>query len=171
MNLTLILTRHCKSDWGSPLLDDHDRPLNPRGMHDAPRIGAWLASEGFVPHSADISSARRTQETWAGITRGLGPGSGSTPVAVTRALYHATPAAILGHVRDADSACHMIVGHNPGIAEAASRLLTTPPDHPRFHDFPTGATLILDIGPSDWPDVEWGGAQLLAFVTPHDLPG
>ena len=31
----LILTRHAKSAWDDPLLDDHDRPLNRRGMRAA----------------------------------------------------------------------------------------------------------------------------------------
>ena len=42
MTLTLILIRHAKSDWGDAGLDDHDRPLNARGIEDAPRVGTWL---------------------------------------------------------------------------------------------------------------------------------
>ncbi|MGR3409824.1 MAG: SixA phosphatase family protein, partial [Paracoccus sp. (in: a-proteobacteria)] len=31
----LILTRHAKSAWDDPTLDDHDRPLNDRGRRSA----------------------------------------------------------------------------------------------------------------------------------------
>ncbi|MEY8838757.1 histidine phosphatase family protein, partial [Cribrihabitans sp. XS_ASV171] len=36
MSLTLILTRHAKSDWDDPGLPDFDRPLNKRGRKSAP---------------------------------------------------------------------------------------------------------------------------------------
>ncbi|RZI88087.1 MAG: phosphohistidine phosphatase, partial [Microbacterium sp.] len=41
---TLVLVRHAKSDWGDPGLDDHDRPLNDRGLRDAPAVAARLAA-------------------------------------------------------------------------------------------------------------------------------
>ncbi len=43
----LILIRHAKSDY-PPGVPDHDRPLNARGLRDAPRIGAWLATARAV---------------------------------------------------------------------------------------------------------------------------
>jgi phosphohistidine phosphatase len=45
VTLTLILTRHAKSDWGSPALPDYDRPLNDRGRRSAPVLGRWLAEK------------------------------------------------------------------------------------------------------------------------------
>ena len=30
----LLLWRHAKSDWDTPELDDHERPLNKRGRRD-----------------------------------------------------------------------------------------------------------------------------------------
>ena len=52
---TLYLVRHAKSDWGDPTLDDHDRPLNDRGLRDAPAMGGRLADAAAspVPVSAD----------------------------------------------------------------------------------------------------------------------
>ena len=35
----LILTRHAKSDWARPDLDDHDRPINGRGKRAARELG------------------------------------------------------------------------------------------------------------------------------------
>ncbi len=63
----LILVRHAKSDY-PPGVMDHERPLNGRGLRDAPRIGAWLATR---PQSGAgdvtcvlVSTARRAQLTW-----------------------------------------------------------------------------------------------------------
>ena len=36
--LRLFLLRHAKSSWSDPSLHDFDRPLNKRGLSDAPKI-------------------------------------------------------------------------------------------------------------------------------------
>ena len=59
----LILTRHAKSAWDDPTLDDHDRPLNDRGMHDAPRMAKRLAEAGFRPDVILSSTAVRARTT------------------------------------------------------------------------------------------------------------
>ena len=46
---TLLLLRHAKSSWSDPTLPDHDRPLNKRGIHDAPRMGKLLRHEHLMP--------------------------------------------------------------------------------------------------------------------------
>lgn len=167
MTLTLIITRHAKSDWGDPMLSDHDRPLNKRGRRDAPRIGAWLRSRGFVPDSVTVSSAQRAQETWAGVAQGLN----ATPrVTTAERLYHAAPDTLMGYARGSSSVTHMLIAHNPGLAAFAHRLVASAPVHPRFADFPTCATLVVDCGDSDWRDLHWGMGRVLGFVTPHDLP-
>jgi phosphohistidine phosphatase len=60
----LLLFRHAKSDspqGGS----DHERPLGPRGRHDAPRMGEEMARRGLKPELALVSTATRTRETFA----------------------------------------------------------------------------------------------------------
>ena len=59
MTRTLIVTRHAKSDWDAPTLDDHDRQLNQRGRRAAKAIGRWLAAEGHAPDQVLSSTARR----------------------------------------------------------------------------------------------------------------
>ena len=43
-----------------------------------------------------------------------------------------------------------MIGHNPGIADFAARLVSAPPAHDRFDDYPTGATLVAEF------DIETG---------------
>ena len=61
--IRLALVRHAKSDWGDPRLDDHDRPLNDRGLRDAPRMARRLAETGFRPDVILSSTALRARTT------------------------------------------------------------------------------------------------------------
>ena len=163
MTRTLILIRHCKSDW-SANQSDHARPLNPRGRRSAPRLGAFLAREGLVPDQILCSDAQRTRETWAGIAAEL---PATPPPELSRALYLAEPAAMLSAIRAASGQTVALVGHNPGIAALAWHLTDTPPDDERFGLYPTGATTVLRFaGP--WSDLQTG--ELTHFTTPRDLP-
>lgn len=59
----LYFSRHAKSDWGYPRLDDHDRPLNERGRRDAP-IMAVRARANISHIDLCISStAKRAKST------------------------------------------------------------------------------------------------------------
>lgn len=165
MSLTLIVLRHAKSDW-TQNGDDHDRPLNPRGFRDAPKIGNWLASQGLVPDAATVSSARRTQQTWAAIADAF-----PTPpkLRTDPRLYNAPPDAILSAARTATGQTHAIVAHNPGMGTFMHHILRHAPNHARFSDTPTGATLVLTFDTDRWDTITWGAGRAMAFITPHDL--
>jgi phosphohistidine phosphatase len=166
MTLTLILTRHAKSDWDDPTLSDNDRTLNARGRHDAPRIGAWLQARGYVPDVALVSSARRTQETWELLSPELGR---AVPMTVVPGLSHAEAGDILRQLKAATPPTVMVIGHNPGIGEFAHRIVDAPAAHPRFIDYPTCATLVARFGGDDWGAVDWWSGQVVDFVVPRDL--
>ena len=72
MSLRLILTRHAKSSWDSPVAGDHARPLNERGRKSAKAIGQWLSGKGYEPVLVLSSDAERTRETWALMAPALG---------------------------------------------------------------------------------------------------
>jgi phosphohistidine phosphatase len=166
MTLTLILTRHAKSDWDDPTLSDHDRVLNPRGQEAAVKIGGWLRAKGYLPDAALVSSARRTQETWDRLLPELGR---AVPMTVAPKLYHAEADTILAHLRAAEALTVMVVGHNPGIGEFAHRIVDGPAAHPRFIDYPTGATLVASFDRRAWDDVDWWSGRVVDFVVPRDL--
>ncbi|MBT9245530.1 histidine phosphatase family protein [Gemmobacter fulvus] len=166
MTKRLILTRHAKSSWDDPLMNDHDRPLNERGKMAAADLGAWLASRGYVPQEVLCSDALRTRKTWSGIAPAL-PG---TPVlALKPALYHAGPDVMLAVLRHATADTVMMIGHNPGIAEFAQRLVARAPLNPEFQRFPTGATLVADFAIESWEEAGWGMAAVDDFIIPREM--
>ena len=61
--MKLFFLRHAKSDWGNPSLKDFDRPLNKRGLRDAPLMGKKL--HRYFPDNLKVisSPAKRTKET------------------------------------------------------------------------------------------------------------
>lgn len=160
----LILLRHAKSSWAVPGLDDHDRPLNERGQRDAPRIGAWLVREGYVPDAALVSTAVRTRATW----EALGQAFAAVPVILRSDIYEAAPASLLSALQTAapEVACVLMLGHNPGIGALAQMLLDAPPREPAFLKFPTAATAVIDLDCPTWAEAAPGTGRLGAFVTP-----
>ena len=167
MTLRLILVGHAKSAWGDPLAADHDRALNARGRDAAVRVGRWLAAEGHLPDSAQVSTALRTRETWDLIAAQLPRAPEARFVA---ALYHASPEVMLRSLHKAEGATLLMLGHNPGIAGFAGWLMHGPPQHARFRDYPTCATLVAEFPVDSWAEVAPGTGAALAFVVPRELP-
>lgn len=168
MSLTLILTRHAKSSWHDPTLEDFDRPLNGRGRRSADAVGAWLAEQDLVPEEVLVSGARRTVDTWSGIAAHM---PRTAPMRGEPALYHASAPAMLGVLRTANAPLVMLIGHNPGMAEFAGRIVAEAPADPRFSDYPTAATTVIQFPVRSWREVDWGQGQVLAFLAPRDLIG
>lgn len=166
MTLTLILMRHAKSSWGSPQLSDHDRPLNKRGVRSAQALGAWMRKKGYLPDAAVISSSARTQETFARL--GL-----AISADIRRSLYLAEETRMLDVLKAQREPVILMIGHNPGIATMAENLVMQAPDHPRFHDYPTGATTVIRWDAEAWKDIGWRtdcvGGQPVDFTVPRDL--
>ena len=161
----LILTRHAKSSWDDPATPDHNRPLNDRGRVAAAELGVWLASRGYVPGEVLCSDALRTRKTWSGLAPAL-PG---TPILHLKpALYHAGPDVMLAVLRNAVEDCVMVIGHNPGIAEFAARLVTHSPANDAFGRYPTGATLVCDFNAGVWAEVGFGMGITVDFVVPNE---
>lgn len=162
----LILTRHAKSAWDDPLMPDHDRPLNERGKAAAADLGQWLASRGYVPEKVLCSDSVRTRATWSGLAPAL-PG---TPVLELKpALYHAGPDVMLAVLQHAQSDVVMMIGHNPGIADFAAKLVAHAPLNSEFGRYPTGATLVADFMVDSWAEVKFGMGATVDFVIPKEL--
>ncbi|WP_319546263.1 SixA phosphatase family protein [Ruegeria conchae] len=163
MTRTLILTRHAKSSWQYPFVQDHDRPLNKRGRKSATEIGRWLQSNGWLPDEVISSTAQRTRETWNRL------GLSTSKLSFTPGLYLAGPDQMFEALSSASAKTVLILGHNPGIAEFAHRLVRQAPNHPRFYDYPTGATTVIHFEAPDWTSVRWGSGEVAGFTIPREL--
>lgn len=160
----LIVMRHAKSSWADPGQRDLDRPLNKRGRRAAELMAGWLRENGFRPDQALVSSARRTQETWAGLVAILG----AAPTCYLPEIYHAGPDQILDVVRrNAEGDTVLVLGHQPGIGLFARKMLAEPPDDPEFEHYPTTATTVIEV--PDWKDLDWSTGRLCAFIAPRGL--
>lgn len=160
----LILMRHAKSDWSAGISSDHDRPLNPRGRKAAADLGNWLRDMALAPDQVLCSSSMRTRETLVRLD--LAP---ETEVHFDRTLYLADHMAILNALRVARGEGVLMLGHNPGIGIFAEAIVSAPPAHPQFHQYPTGATLVADFDIDDWGQANWGTANARHFVVPRAL--
>ena len=160
--MKLILIRHAKSAWDDPYADDHDRRLTERGIRSARAIAEWLTAQGHVPGHVYASDAARTQQTAQLLLAGLSP---APLLSLHPSLYHATPEGIAQLIRRAPQERLAIVGHNPGLGLLARGLVATPPDHPRFDDYPTAATCVIEVAPA----LEPRSGRCLDFVVPRDL--
>lgn len=160
--MRLILMRHGKSDWSGPTEPDKARPLNPRGRHSAQVMGDWLRAKGYVPDSILCSTAQRTRETLDGLAL-------AATVSYEDTLYHAAPDTLWDMLNLADGGTVLIIGHNPGLAIMAAEVVRSRPDHRRFADYPTCATLVADFPADSWSDVRPRTALVQDFVVPRDL--
>lgn len=164
---TLILTRHAKSSWDDLTLQDHERILNKRGRAGAKAIGGWLADHNYAPDEVLCSTAERCRETYARIATHL---TDAPEPVLRRRLYLAPPTVMYQSLKTAKGATVMMLGHNPGIGDFADALLGGPrPTHPKFLQYPSGATTVFQFDIADWSDPFMGKGRVLDFVVPKDL--
>ncbi len=119
----LTLMRHADAQWKDPEVADFARPLNRRGHSEAESMARRLTELTLVPDLIIASSARRTSQTAEIIAHELSllPRT----IQSEEALYLGGVQDILKLVRTiGPRVSHlMIIGHNPGISEAAHLLL------------------------------------------------
>jgi len=167
----LMLLRHAKSDWSQAGGGDHERPLNARGRDAAPKIGAYLAHARIVPDLVLCSTAERTRQTCELVTAAF---EKTLRIRFEDELYLAEPETIIGLVRAAPDKVQtlLIIGHNPGIHQAATDLTGGGKVQARellAAKFPTAALAIIDFATDDWSDIGLHAGKLDRFITPRLL--
>lgn len=171
--LRLYLLRHAKSAWPEGV-SDHDRPLAPRGREAAPRMGIFMRQEGYLPNRIIVSTALRTQQTFALLNEKL---SGPEPV-FTNAVYGARAEELLQLVRQVSAAnsALLLVGHNPGMEDLTHWLLDEKASNPAAMQalalgYPTAALAIFQFKTEDWANISKSSGNLRQFITPRILGG
>ena len=109
----ITFIRHAKSNHIMGLRD-HDRPLNDRGLIDAPLMSERLKAEFFKPDIFFSSTALRALTTAELIRNGIDP---LIPLEEHTLLYHAFINDYTAFIHQVDNVFEhiVIVGHNPTI--------------------------------------------------------
>jgi len=165
----LFVLRHAKSSWEEPGLDDHERPLAPRGRRAVKLLAEHIRDSGISPDLVLCSSARRTRETLEGIAPG-----GETVIEAD--LYSASASEIIERLRIVPEEVEsvMVIGHNPALQTLVLRLVGTLAVSDGSHlaevqrKFPTGALATLSLECA-WSELAPRRARFDAYVRPKSL--
>ena len=167
----LLLLRHGKAERSQPGGRDRDRALAARGRADAPQIGGYLRHHAVLPDGVVVSPAARTRETWELAAAALGRG----PAAVyDERLYNAAAGTILDVIKETspEVGTLLVVGHNPGLQEAADLLAAAGDLEARQRlkeAFPTSSLAVIDFALDGWHRLHAHSCRIERFVTPRSL--
>jgi len=164
----LVVVRHAKSAW-PPGVPDRKRPLGPRGLRDAPRMGARIREQVGRPDLAVVSPAARAQETWQLLAEEIGP---VPEVRTDDRIYDEWGALMIDLVRElpGGAATVVLVGHEPGVSRLVLQLAdrANAAERDRISaKFPTCAAAVLAVAGA-WAGAVPGSATLEWFRTPRD---
>jgi len=166
----LFVLRHAKSSWDNPGLEDHERPLAPRGQRACSVMAEHIRATGIEPELVLCSSSRRTRETLQGVDP---PGER----VIEDELYSATAQGVLDRLHQVPDSVGsvMLIGHNPASQMLVLRLSrrddgsAAGPERTEVErKFPTGALATLTFE-GTWSELASGGARLTEFLTPRKL--
>jgi phosphohistidine phosphatase len=164
---SLTLLRHAKTVEGDGRLDDHERPLTPRGAAAARAIGLATAAE--VPGVVLCSTALRTRQTLELLA---GEWARAPEIIHDRGLYLADRRRLLERIEAIDDAfgSAWLIGHNPGMHELARHCAARARGRENFPElarrFPTAARIRFLIDAESWAG--FGRARLT--LDRFDLP-
>ncbi len=115
MGRILTLVRHAKSSWKDDDLSDFDRPLNDRGLKNAPQMGRRLANANYDVEQIISSPAVRAITTATIIASEIG--ISAQQIVKNAEIYEASLSALISLVTSLDDNFSrvMLVGHNPGL--------------------------------------------------------
>jgi phosphohistidine phosphatase len=160
---TLLILRHAKSSRDEPELADHDRPLNERGKKAAKEAGRFLRDEDLVPDLIVSSTALRARKTAQKAAKQC---EYPRAIELEEQLYLGNAPTHYKVVRKADASCKrlLIVGHNPGISEFLSQLVSGSEE-----DMPTAGLAVVQLPIRAWKELTARTrGKVLKFWRPRD---
>lgn len=159
---TVLLIRHAKSDWPYGV-DDFDRPLNQRGLRDAPEMAKRVLKRKIAIDAFISSTAKRAFTTCAFFAEAFDAKDRIIPVS---RLYHAPPEIFAQVIASADAqyASIALFSHNPGITEYINELGIA-----RLDNMPTCGVFAVRAHCSLWQEFATAQKEFLFFDYPKAI--
>lgn len=158
---TLLIIRHAKSSWEHADKSDFDRPLNNRGLRDAPAMAARIIKAGVTIDRFVSSPAKRARQTAELFIHAFG--KKEKEILFIPELYHASLETFKTVVTGLDPKDDNVAlfSHNPGITAFANTLSTV-----RLDNMPTCAVFAVKSTAPDWDGFLTSNPQFWFFDYP-----
>lgn len=142
----LLVIRHAKSSWALEGQPDFDRPLNDRGMRDAPAMAQRVLDKKVAIDAFISSPANRALTTATFFAKAY---QATDTLSTVAELYHGMPAAFYNVLSKVDNAIETVAvfAHNPGITSFVNELTTT-----QIDNMPTCAVFAVKIETGSWTE-------------------
>jgi len=164
MPKTLIFMRHAKSDWSVVGQKDFDRPLNNRGLSDAPRMGRKLQTIGLKPDLILSSPAIRAKNTAEYVAEQLHYPLES--IEFNEEIYESSARTLLQIINNIGDKYQTVLlfGHNPTFTYLAEYL--TKED---IGNIPTAGAISIHFEFDSWTLVSEGTGKMNWFEYPKKI--
>ena len=158
---TFYLIRHAKSSWADMSLQDFNRPLNKRGLRDAPFMAKMLAGKGVRPDAIVASPANRAWTTANYFFREMG--LQANQIHQKPEIYEAWSKTLLDVVLGLDDnwSTVLIFGHNPAFTELANVFAKE-----YIPNVPTCGIVKIESSANSWNAITTDNAVVTAFYYP-----
>ncbi|WP_316749809.1 SixA phosphatase family protein [Pedobacter gandavensis] len=157
----LLLIRHGKSDWGNSHISDFERPLNARGLRNAPEMASRIVKKDLIPQLLvsspavrALTTAKHFAEVW---------NKPLQKIQEEPSIYEANVMALLNVVNNLSDKHDSVAlfGHNPGLTEFANYL-----SNANIYNIPTCGTVLMEFPFEKWEQLSNHTGNLLAFDFP-----
>lgn len=158
----LYLLRHAKSSWTDRSISDFDRPLNKRGIQQAPEIAAILASKDARPQVIISSPANRAFSTAK--TMAVALSSDKSKIGSDKRIYEANIQTLMYLIQELDDDLQsvLLVGHNPGFSYLVNTL-----SRQKVAPLPTCTLIQLRLDIEHWNELEAECGELISVDVPQ----
>ncbi len=161
---TVFFIRHAKSSWSDKSLKDIDRPLNKRGLSDAPMMANHFSSLGIRVDALISSPANRAFNTATHFAQALN--IPEQHILVVNQIYEADVNTILHIIRQLDNGWSSVIlfGHNPTFTLLANLF-----HYDVIDNVPTCGMVQVEANIQDWAAFNSTTGTLKAFYYPKQF--
>lgn len=160
----VCFVRHAKSNWDHPGLADFDRPLDQRGLHDAPMMARKMKELHLVPDFIITSGANRARSTAEFFKKEFD--ISADRFVVNNRLYEASAETVYAVLREAPDSARFVYlfGHNPTLTWVANSISGV-----HIDNVPTCGIVHVQAILSSWSKFNPGHAGFIGFHYPKQF--